>query len=502
VTQPAGEDVPTRSAARYVALARLWETRTGNPDDEMRHASRNREVQKLVRVDDNFAREIIRRFQANEAGSELLLIRAHSGLITSIIRKYGRGSPADFEDWMQTGKLAMLEACARFDLTRVERSPIAYLYSYIKGYLIREICNVGSIVRIPRSQYQATATHAAYKYKLNRPHVWLFSEMADHMRWDLEDAFEDTLRDEQPTADETISEQEIEDATPLLVAYLLGKLEPRLEEIMVERFFRGKTLQDIAEGMGVSRERVRQLEVMAFTGLRRHVAYLGANVTATHDFGSWVASAIVALRAHVAKEDEEENRDLVPTPPRRKVSVPFMKVEAAFCASVDEHFEKHGRLRLVMQTDRTPSVLLCQTLERVAGVKKRRRGIWMRAASAYRLVLKCGICERLFAYEGQPLTETVRTEPPPMPAKVPPPAPVARPAPKPVVVPDVPAEPFTPFLRAEDIAVRYGIAEFGIEKRLKRAKVRPRALYWKCGTTHPLWHEEQIAAIRVALSSV
>lgn len=49
-----------------------------------------------------------------------------------------------------------------------------------------------------------------------------------------------------------------EPSLELLVA--LGRLPERTREVVIERFFRGLTLQSVADMIGVTKERVRQIE--------------------------------------------------------------------------------------------------------------------------------------------------------------------------------------------------------------------------------------------------
>lgn len=57
-------------------------------------------------------------------------------------------------------------------------------------------------------------------------------------------------------------------------ALMLAKvhtLPPRLQRVVVGRYYEDKTLEEIGRELGVTRERVRQLEVLALARLRRRM---------------------------------------------------------------------------------------------------------------------------------------------------------------------------------------------------------------------------------------
>lgn len=48
-----------------------------------------------------------------------------------------------------------------------------------------------------------------------------------------------------------------------IVGYVMGRMRPRLAEVLRRRHLEGKTLQEVGDEMGITKERVRQIEMQA-----------------------------------------------------------------------------------------------------------------------------------------------------------------------------------------------------------------------------------------------
>ena len=81
--------------------------------------------------------------------------------------------------------------------------------------------------------------------------------------------FCDLLKDTDPSPEEKILNGEVSSLNKQLIIRLLKKLTPRERLIILGRIVKERTLQDISVEIGVSRERVRQIEVIALNKLRK-----------------------------------------------------------------------------------------------------------------------------------------------------------------------------------------------------------------------------------------
>jgi RNA polymerase sigma-32 factor len=77
----------------------------------------------------------------------------------------------------------------------------------------------------------------------------------------------DLLPDSRPTQETTIGDLEEDHRRRALLRGALMELDPREREILVERHLKGEpaTLECLSQRYGVSRERVRQIEIRAIS---------------------------------------------------------------------------------------------------------------------------------------------------------------------------------------------------------------------------------------------
>ena len=90
---------------------------------------------------------------------------------------------------------------------------------------------------------------------------------------DSEGEWQDWLSDDRPTHDVALAEQDETDARRLLLDRALKTLNPRERHILEARRLRDEplTLEALSEDYGVSRERIRQIEVRAFEKLQEAI---------------------------------------------------------------------------------------------------------------------------------------------------------------------------------------------------------------------------------------
>jgi len=91
------------------------------------------------------------------------------------------------------------------------------------------------------------------------------------MREDGEGQWQDWLADDNPLQDERVAEAEERDIRHDLLVKALDSLNEREKHILTERRLaeEPKTLEELSQVYGVSRERVRQIEVRAFEKLQK-----------------------------------------------------------------------------------------------------------------------------------------------------------------------------------------------------------------------------------------
>ncbi len=221
------------------------------------------------------------------------LITANSRLVISVAKKYmGRGVP--FLDLIQEGNIGLIRATKKFDYRRGHKFS-TYATWWIRQAVTRAIADQGRTIRVPvhmgdqinkllRVQHQLTQ-------RLGRePSVEELAEALDVPPKKVENMIQVARRPlslETPTDDEEDSVLgdfiEDDEAPPpdetatynLLREHLeevLNTLPPREVRILQLRYGlldgQAYTLEEVGRKMGVTRERVRQIEAQALSRLR------------------------------------------------------------------------------------------------------------------------------------------------------------------------------------------------------------------------------------------
>ncbi|OGO32043.1 MAG: RNA polymerase subunit sigma [Chloroflexi bacterium RBG_16_54_18] len=221
------------------------------------------------------------------------LITANSRLVISVAKKYmGRGVP--FLDLIQEGNIGLIRAAKKFDYRRGHKFS-TYATWWIRQAVTRAIADQGRTIRVPvhmgdqinkllRVQHQLTQ-------RLGRdPSVEELAVALDVTPQKVENMIQVARRPlslETPTDDEEDSVlgdfiQDEEVAAPdetatynLLREHLesvLNGLPPREVRILQLRYGlldgQAYTLEEVGRKMGVTRERVRQIEAQALSRLR------------------------------------------------------------------------------------------------------------------------------------------------------------------------------------------------------------------------------------------
>jgi RNA polymerase primary sigma factor len=237
-------------------------------------------------------RELARRKDAGDEAAKRRLIECNLRLVMSICRNY-RTAGVPLLDLIQEGNLGLIRAVEKFDY-RMGYKLSTYATWWIRQAVTRALADQGRLIRLPvhvsdqvrrvmrvrrtlaqRSNREPTLQEIAKEAGLPEKRVV-----------ELLDIVEDAVSLETPIAGGDslygeLIENEHSDETDAVAAEsfraeeldaALGRLEPRLRELLERRFglagHSGQTLDEIGQSLGVTRERVRQLETRALRELR------------------------------------------------------------------------------------------------------------------------------------------------------------------------------------------------------------------------------------------
>lgn len=267
-----------------------------------------RDIQEVPLLTAEEERELGRRVRSGDAEARDRMIRANLRLVVAIAKPYSNRGLA-LADLISEGNVGLSRAVEKFDPEAGVRFS-TYGAWWIKQAIRRALVNTARTVRVPSYMVEMIARLKTVSVRLEREFERepTFDEIAHAMGVD-EEGFDllrrairasrggraavslesmlgesDSLEDLRATAPD---EQLSADHEQARLQQLLASLDPREAEVLRLRFGidveAPLTLREIGERLGVSRERVRQLETRA---LRKLSSMMGPDDARGPDRGS------------------------------------------------------------------------------------------------------------------------------------------------------------------------------------------------------------------------
>jgi RNA polymerase primary sigma factor len=237
-------------------------------------------------------RELARRKDLGDEAAKRRLIECNLRLVMSITRNYTKAGVPQL-DLIQEGNMGLIRAVEKFDY-KMGYKLSTYATWWIRQAVTRALADQGRTIRLPvHVAEQVRRVHRARRIltqKLNRDptvdEIAKESSMPVEKIRELLELVEDPVSLETPVGDgESMVADMIEDqksespdgasaalARTADLAEAIERLNPRMKHVVLRRFGLDgqppQTLEEVGNDLGITRERVRQLETRALRELR------------------------------------------------------------------------------------------------------------------------------------------------------------------------------------------------------------------------------------------
>ena len=252
------------------------------------------EISRLPRITADDEKVLGARIQGGDKDALRNLVEANLRFVVSFAKKY-RNCGLSFLDLINEGNIGLIEAAKRFNPGKNVKF-ITYAVWWVRQAIIHALSDQSGAFRLPQKQANLlyrigrtiseltrdlerhpTAEEIAQRLDIPSQEVVNLLQVADEnvsLSTVIDEEHEFHLSDklEQdviPAADITLLKSSLKDH----LYACLGELDPKEQKVLRLRFGleegEPKTLKEIGEMMGLSRERIRQIEAQALDKLNR-----------------------------------------------------------------------------------------------------------------------------------------------------------------------------------------------------------------------------------------
>lgn len=228
-------------------------------------------------------KENIRLAQAGDKEALERLILNNNGLIWSIVKRFnGRGY--EQEDLYQIGCLAFIKAVKRFDAnfeTQISTYAVPYILGEIKKFIrddnpvkisrsIKELYTKITLIQnecLSKEGKELTIEELVQKLKVDKEDIIIALDSARS----IESLDKETNDEDKRSLIDTITSNKDEEqmiVNRITIKNLLSKLEKREKEIILLRYYKGKTQSQVGKILGITQVQVSRIEKKVLDRMR------------------------------------------------------------------------------------------------------------------------------------------------------------------------------------------------------------------------------------------
>jgi RNA polymerase sigma-32 factor len=242
----------------------------------------------------------IKYHESGDPAAAYKLVSSNLRLVVKVAMDFQKYWMQNFLDLIQEGNVGLVQAAKKFDPYREVK--FSYYAAYwIRAYILKFIMDNWRLVKIGTTQAQRKLFFSLNKEKKLlesqgfRPETKLLAErlnvkesevieMSQRMNnWDVslespvredsDDEQKDFVPHEGPSVEEVVAGREVKERMAEILEDLQKSLNEKEKMILQARLLSDepRTLQDIADIFGISRERVRQIEVNLLKKMKKYL---------------------------------------------------------------------------------------------------------------------------------------------------------------------------------------------------------------------------------------
>lgn len=242
----------------------------------------------------------IRYHETDDPEAAYKLVSSNLRLVVKVAMDFQKYWMQNFLDLIQEGNVGLVQAAKKFDPFREVK--FSYYAAYwIRAYILKFIMDNWRMVKIGTTQaqrklffslnkerkllesqgFQPDTKLLAQRLHVKESEVIEMSQRMDNwdvslespVREDSDDEQKDFLPHRGPSVEELVAGREIRQRMADILKDLQSSLNDKEQMILQTRLLSDEpqTLQDIADTFGISRERVRQIEVNLLKKMKKHL---------------------------------------------------------------------------------------------------------------------------------------------------------------------------------------------------------------------------------------